>query len=158
MTESNDNLLSDKTRIWVGSQSLETTPLPQSWRQGTNGAVIEFRGCVRNINEGREVCGIDYDAHLPLARKALEEIRNEILEASPQLGDVLIFHRTGRLSLGETSLLVGVASPHRKEAFRACEDIIIEIKKRVPVWKRELYADESEAWLKGYSLRGPIDG
>lgn len=142
----------DKSRIWVGTKSIENILLPSSWYRGGSGAVIDFRGCVRNLNEGRPVSGIEYDAFLPLAMQSLEEIRNETLQKYKSLEDLLIYHRVGLLNLGETSLIVGVASPHRKDAFAACQEIIDLIKKRTPVWKRELYIEGESQWLPGSSL------
>lgn len=139
--------------IWVGTESLENTKLPREWYKGSAGAVIEFRGCVRNENEGREVEGMHYDAHPLLATKSLVDIRAAILRECPVLADVFIYHRVGTLALGETSLLIGVASPHRIAAFAACQKIIDEIKRVTPIWKREFYVDQTAAWLDGTSLK-----
>lgn len=139
-------------RIWVGSESIEDKKLPLLWREGAYGSILEFRGCVRNINEGKEVEGMEYEAHLPLAKKSLNEIRNNLLAEFPDVADILIFHRIAKLSLGETSLLVGVASAHRKNAFMVCQKIIDEIKRVTPIWKREFYVDQQAAWLAGNPL------
>jgi molybdopterin synthase catalytic subunit len=106
-----------KDRIGVGFESLENTKLPSEWKNGAFGSVLEFRGCVRNTNEGKEVEAIEYEAHHTLAVKSLDEIRANLLKEFSDIVDILIFHRTGRLLLGETSLLIGVASPHRKKCI-----------------------------------------
>ncbi len=141
-----------KDRIWVGFESLEDTKLPLEWKKGAFGSVLEFRGCVRNTNEGKEVAAIEYEAHHALAVKSLHEIRANLLGEFPDIADILIFHRTGKLLLGETSLLIGVASPHRKNAFAVCQKIIDEIKRSTPIWKHEYYSTNEKAWLSGTSL------
>jgi molybdopterin synthase catalytic subunit len=141
-----------KDRIRVEFESLEDTKLPSEWKKGDFGSILEFRGCVRNTNEGKEVEAIVYEAHRPLAEKSLREIRENLLKEFPDIVDILIFHRTGRLLLGETSLLIGVASPHRKNAFTVCQKIIDEIKRRTPIWKHEYYSSSEKAWLPGTSL------
>lgn len=142
-----------KDRIWVGIESLEDTKLPPEWKKGAFGSVLEFRGCVRNTNEGKEVEAIEYEAHHQLAEKSLHEIRAKLLEEFPDIADILIFHRVGNLQLGETSLLIGVASPHRENAFTVCQKIIDEIKKVTPIWKHEHYSTNEKAWLSGASLK-----
>jgi molybdopterin synthase catalytic subunit len=141
-----------KDRIGVGFESLENTKLPSEWKNGAFGSVLEFRGCVRNTNEGKEVEAIEYEAHHTLAVKSLDEIRANLLKEFSDIVDILIFHRTGRLLLGETSLLIGVASPHRKNAFAVCQKIIDEIKRSTPIWKHECYSTNEKAWLAGTSL------
>ena len=116
------------------------------------GAQAYFVGTVRNENNGRKVDGVTYDCYQPLAENMLREIASEI---QSQFGKELIIvsiHRIGYLGVGEISVAIGVSAPHREEAFKGCRHIIEEIKRRVPIWKEEHYADGESAWLDGVSL------
>ncbi len=113
------------------------------------GAVLLFLGTVRNHNRDRRVERLDYEAFAPMARKELAAICEEAA-GSFGLAGVSAVHRTGRLAPGEASLGVAVASAHRDAAYRGSRWIVEEIKRRLPVWKREAYADGTEAWLDGH--------
>jgi molybdopterin synthase catalytic subunit len=112
-----------------------------------DGAVCLFVGVVRNENQGRAVLRLEYEAYEEMALPLLEEIAAETGRLYPVTG-VRLVHRLGRLEIGETSVAVAVSSPHRAEAFAACRFAIDTLKARVPIWKKELYADGS-AWLDG---------
>lgn len=119
-----------------------------------HGAQILFAGVVRNRNQGRDVVGVSYDAHGPLAVATLTTLCHE---AQARFGSGLQFelrHRTGRLRVGEISLLIAVTSAHRDEAYQASRYVIEELKKRAPIWKQEHYVDGDSAWLKGHALCG----
>lgn len=109
------------------------------------GAYVAFEGWVRDHNEGRQVTGLEYEAYEALAVKE----GNKILEEAQKFSILKAHcvHRTGALKIGDMAVMVVVSSAHRKEAFVACEFIINEIKKRVPIWKRETYADGSTSWV-----------
>ena len=111
-----------------------------------NGAAVVFVGTVREVNEGRPVTGIDYSAYREMAERELAAI---VREAAERFGtpDVVAEHRLGTLGLGEASVVVAAAHPHRAPAFDACRHVIEEIKRRVPVWKREHYADGTREWV-----------
>ena len=116
------------------------------------GAVTSFMGSVRRVHAGRTVRSVSYDCFAPLAQKVLADIA-----ARPQARwpvRVAAAHRTGRLSVGEVSVIVAAASVHRAEAFEACRFVIEDIKHRLPVWKKEHYATGDGRWLPGCSLRG----
>jgi molybdopterin synthase catalytic subunit len=113
----------------------------------SDGAVCLFVGVVRNENHGRAVLRLEYEAYEEMALPLLEEIAEETRRLYP-VTDVRLVHRLGRLEIGEASVAVAVASPHRAEAFAACRFAIDTLKARVPIWKKELYADGS-AWLDG---------
>ena len=117
------------------------------------GAQIVFWGVVRDLNEGRPVLAVTYDAHRTLAERTFREIAEEACERWGSDLSVVVAHRGGTLSVGEVSLLVGVASPHRDEAYQASRYVIEQVKVRSPVWKQEHYADGDSDWLKGHSLR-----
>ncbi len=110
------------------------------------GAVATFVGFVRNHNEGRPVLRLEYEAYPELAQKEGERIVAEALGRFPIL-DARCVHRTGVLELGEAAIRAEAAGAHRAEAFRACEWIVEEIKRRVPVWKKERYADGDSGWV-----------
>jgi len=112
-----------------------------------DGAVCLFVGVVRNENQGRAVLRLEYEAYEDMALPLMEEIAAETRRLHP-VTDVCLVHRLGRLEIGEASVAVAVASPHRAEAFAACRFAIDTLKARVPIWKKELYADGS-AWLDG---------
>ncbi len=112
-----------------------------------DGAVTSFAGLVRDHNLGRRVTHLEYEAYEPLALKAMERIVAEAREAWPstRLG---LHHRTGRLEIGEASVIIVAASPHRGDAFAACRYAIERVKQIVPIWKHE-YFDGGEVWLEG---------
>ena len=106
------------------------------------GAVIDFWGIVRPIEDGREIDGIDYDAHREMAEHQLKRIAEQAAERFG-LMLVIIHHRTGFIAVEEPSLFLRVASSHRSEGFRASQWIIDELKKKVPIWKRPRFKLES---------------
>ncbi len=111
------------------------------------GAVNVFLGNVRDNNLGRRVDHLVYDAYPAMAEKVMREIAAEAKDRFGLL-DCAVLHRTGRLELGETSLLIAVSSGHRAESFEGGHWLVNEIKKRVPVWKKEVWED-GEAWIEG---------
>jgi molybdopterin synthase catalytic subunit len=110
-----------------------------------DGAACLFVGVVRNENRGRTVVGLEYEAYEEMALPLMEAIAAEARERFP-VTEVRLVHRLGPLAVGEPSVAVAVSSPHRAEAFAACRFAIDTLKARVPIWKKELYADGS-AWL-----------
>jgi molybdopterin/thiamine biosynthesis adenylyltransferase/molybdopterin synthase catalytic subunit len=110
------------------------------------GGYVTFEGCVRNHNEGKPVLRLEYEAYGDLA---VSEGNKILAEAREMFGllDAQCIHRTGMLEIGEKAVWIGVASPHRAEAFKACSYIIDELKKRVPIWKKEHYADGPYEWI-----------
>lgn len=116
-------------------------------RRDDAGAVALFYGVVRDNNLGRRVLYLEYDAYPEMATRVMREIADEIMARWP-VTDVAIQHRTGRLEIGETSLLVAVSSPHRKEAFEACHALVDRFKEVVPIWKKEVF-EGGEEWIEG---------
>jgi molybdopterin synthase catalytic subunit len=106
------------------------------------GAVVDFWGVVRPIEDGREIEGIDYEAHLEMAEYQLERIAEQAAERFG-LEVVIVHHRIGFIAVGEASLFLQVASPHRSEGFRASQWIVDELKKEVPIWKRPRFKLEN---------------
>lgn len=129
----------------VGSLvALVTSPV--EGRPGA-GAVATFLGLVRDHHQGRRVTHLEYEAYVPLAERALARILDEARDEWPD-ARVAIHHRIGRLGIGEASVAIAAASPHRAEAFAACRYAIERVKQIVPVWKHE-YFEGGEAWVEG---------
>jgi molybdopterin synthase catalytic subunit len=131
--------------IILTNSPLEPEKLTASVRRDSNGAVVTFLGATRRTSQQKEVLYLEYEAYEPMARKKLEEIRQEVI-STRGLEDVAIAHRFGRLEIEDLSLVVAVASPHRKEAFEACAYIVDRIKEEVPIWKKEVFAD-GQVWV-----------
>ncbi len=112
-----------------------------------DGATVLFVGTVRGESGGRRVLGIEYEAYRPMAEAELSRIEREALERF-DVSRVLIVHRTGRLAVGEASVAVAVASPHRAEAFEACRFAMDAVKRAAPIWKKELFEDGA-VWVEG---------
>ncbi len=111
------------------------------------GAVCLFLGVVRDQNAGRPVLRLEYEAYEEMALLLMQEIAAEASRLHPSTRIQLV-HRLGTLGIGEVSVAIAAASPHRSEAFAACRLAIDALKSRVPIWKKEYYADGS-AWLEG---------
>ena len=118
------------------------------------GASIYFTGTVRNLNNNKSVVGITYDSHDDLVIKSFKEIYKEADEKlNIQDKAVFIEHSKGYLNLGEISIIIAVACPHRSEAYDLSRFIIEEIKKRSPIWKKEHYKNKESEWLKGNPIQ-----
>jgi molybdopterin synthase catalytic subunit len=114
---------------------------------GRCGGVAVFLGLVRNHNQGRRVQYLEYEAYEPLALKAFARIDEEVRRRWPGMR-LALHHRTGRLEIGEASVAIVTASPHRGDAFAACRYVIERVKQIVPVWKHEHF-DGGEVWIEG---------
>lgn len=110
------------------------------------GAVTLFLGAVRNVHEGRSVTGIDYEAYGAMAESELAAIARELVTSTPGLR-LAIEHRVGTLGLGEISVAIAAGHPHRAQALDASRSAIEAIKQRVPIWKREHYAEGDWQWV-----------
>ena len=117
-----------------------------------NGATVLFLGTVRDVNDGRGVTGIEYTAYRSMAERELASIVEEAAARAPG-SDIAVEHRLGELSIGECSVAVAVAHPHRGPAFDAARYVIEELKRRVPIWKREQYVDGTREWVPARSGR-----
>jgi molybdopterin synthase catalytic subunit len=114
---------------------------------GAHGATVTFLGQVRANNVGRQVLYLDYEAYEPLAVRVFRQIMDEAATRWPA-GRVAIWHRTGRVAIGETSLVIAAASPHRADAFAVCRYAIERVKQVAPVWKREVF-EGGDVWIEG---------
>ena len=115
------------------------------------GATVTLDGYVRRFTNGRETLCLVYEAYQPMALKEMEKLIARAHEKF-EIENVGIVHRLGKLEISETSVVIAVASPHRRAAFEACEWLIKELKQTVPIWKKEVYAD-GETWIEGENLR-----
>ncbi len=118
-----------------------------------DGASMLFTGVVRNHNQGRVVGGVRYDVYEEMATGILAQIAEEAKQLVG-IDHIAVVHRVGELTVGDVSVALAVSSPHRAEAFEACRFIIEEIKKRLPVWKKERYGDSVEEWVEGITPVG----
>lgn len=127
-------------------QPIDASALIRRVSRPANGAVLLFLGVVRDVNDGRAVTGIEYSAYESMAERELAAIASEAAERFG-MSDIAIEHRVGELALEEASVGIAVAHPHRGAAYDASRWAIEEIKRRVPVWKREHYADGTREWV-----------
>ncbi|WOD39472.1 molybdenum cofactor biosynthesis protein MoaE [Nodosilinea sp. E11] len=112
-----------------------------------NGAVVVMSGMVRNNSEGKAVVALEYQAYEPMALEVFKQIAAQIRDRWPETTRVAIHHRTGKLTVGEISVLVAVGCPHRAEAFAACQYAIDTLKHNAPIWKKEHWEDGSTSWV-----------
>lgn len=112
-----------------------------------NGAIVVMSGTVRQQTDGRPVAFLEYQAYEPMAIAVFENIAREIRQTWPEVNRVVIHHRTGKLKIGEISVLVAVGCPHRGEAFAACQFAIDTLKHNAPIWKKEHYQDGVSSWV-----------
>lgn len=112
-----------------------------------NGAVVVMSGTVRNQTDGKPVVALEYQAYEPMAVQVFASIADDIRKRWHDVNRVVIHHRTGRLKIGEISVLVAVGCPHRSEAFEACKYAIDTLKHNAPIWKKEHWADGSSSWV-----------
>lgn len=132
--------------IAITPEAIDTGSLRESLFDPGAGGYAAFEGWVRNENEGQAVLRLEYEVYEPLAIAEGERILAEAGERYPHL-KVRCVHRSGLLEIGECAVWVGVAAPHRDEAFKACRYIIDELKVRLPIWKKEHYASGDSGWV-----------
>ena len=138
----------------VTSEQLDPERLVEAVRRDESGAVALFYGVARNHSEGRRVSALEYDAYPAMAERKLRQVADEVRARWPITG-IGVWHRTGRLAIGETSLLVAVSAAHREEAFEACRHAVDRIKQVVPIWKKEIWEDGDGAWVAGHPVEAP---
>jgi molybdopterin synthase catalytic subunit len=141
-------------RFRVTSDPLDVSAVSAIVSSADCGAVATFVGLVRNENGGRCVLWLEYEAYEPLAVKAFARIDEEAGERWPSIG-LAIHHRIGRLEIGDASVVIAAASPHRAEAFAACRYAIERIKQIAPIWKHEHF-EGGETWIEG-ATADPMD-
>jgi molybdopterin synthase catalytic subunit len=140
----------------LSDQPLDPATLQRALADPRAGACVTFEGWVRDHNDGRPVRALDYEAYPLLAEKEGARILAEARARFAVTAAVCV-HRTGALAIGDLAVWVGVAAAHRGAAFDACRYLIDETKARVPIWKKEHYADGTSGWIAGAS-RGDFAG
>lgn len=126
---------------------IDTRAVTARLLRGEDGAVVNFEGVVRNNTKGRATRFLDYECYEAMAIKLMAQIGRDIAGAHA-IGRIALVHRLGRMEIGETSVAVIVTAPHRKPAFEAALEGINRLKKLVPIWKKEYFAD-GEVWVEG---------
>jgi len=127
--------------------SIDTQGVLHRIKQGEDGAAVVFEGVVRNQTRGRRTLYLDYEAYEEMALQQMETLAEQALQQF-KVRDVALIHRLGRLQIGETSVLIVVASAHRAAAFDACRWLIDTLKRTVPIWKKE-YFEDGAVWADG---------
>jgi len=139
--------MSTRDRVELVRERIATEAIVAGLKQGEDGAVVVFDGIVRNNTKGRRTLYLDYEAYEPMA---LEQMRDLAARTRAEFGarQIALLHRLGKLEIGETSVLIAVASAHRGAAFDACRSLIDTLKKTVPIWKKE-YFEDGAVWSDG---------
>ena len=130
----------------LSSTPIDSNALRDAMADARAGGYVCFEGWVRNLNDGRGVTRLEYEAFAPLAEKEGGRIVEEARRHFPVF-DIRCVHRIGRLELGDLAVWVGVSAQHRGAAFDACRFVIDEVKTRVPIWKKEHYAEGDSGWV-----------
>ena len=133
--------------IVVTEEDFSVDEVLSGLRSGEMGALVTFLGVVRNLSEGKPVDRIEIQVYEEMARMELEEIREEAMEKFGVEG-ITIIHRYGSLEVSENIMMIAVGASHRGEAFDACRYVLENIKRRVPIWKKEITPD-GEFWVEG---------
>ncbi len=136
-----------ETRTRLVREPIDTHTLINTVKQPSDGATVIFEGIVRDNSRGRSTRFLEYEAYEAMAGTELEKIAAEA-QTRFAIGEVLVVHRLGRLEIGETSVLIAVAAAHRAAAFDACRWLIDTLKKTIPIWKKEHFADGA-VWADG---------
>lgn len=131
--------------MFLKSSPLDLGALLAQVESPARGGVACFLGTVRNLQDGRNVLRLEYSAYAPMAEAECARI---VAEAEDRWDcAVALAHRIGTLEVGDTAVAIAAASPHRQEAFAACRYVIEEVKRRVPIWKREFFEDGRVEWV-----------
>lgn len=142
------------TRIHVATttQPLDAAAALEFCSAPGHGAVDLFIGRVRDFNQGKSVLGVSYDLHETLCRNVFQELAEEAADKWGSEIRLWLTHRHGRLDVGDASVIAAASSRHRDEAFRACRQLVEEMKHRAPIWKQEHYTDGDSEWVQGHAL------
>ncbi len=138
---------SDENIFGLTRETIDAAALARKILRGEDGALVTFEGVTRNNTKGRATRYLDYECYEPMALKTMAEIGAEIVRTH-EISRIAMVHRLGRVEIGETSVVVIAVAPHRKPAFEAALQGINKLKKLVPVWKKEYFAD-GEVWVDG---------
>jgi len=139
--------------VRLDGDPIESLVWLEAVRSAGAGALAQFLGTVRDRNRGRRVRYLEYHAYESMALAEMQRIEERSL-ARFDISSIALVHRTGRLEIGEISVLVTVAAPHRGDAFAACRFAIDELKRTVPIWKKEFF-EGGEVWIEGAGETAP---
>jgi MoaE-MoaD fusion protein len=140
--------------VAIVTDKIDTLMLLQQLKQAADGAAVVFEGVVRDNTRGRRTLYLDYEAYEAMALKQMEELAAQALHQF-KIRDLRLVHRLGRLQIGDTSVVVAVASAHRAAAFDACRWLIDILKRTVPIWKKE-YFEDGAVWADGEAFPAEI--
>jgi len=126
---------------------IDLAEIEQGVRRHENGGLVIFMGTVRSPSQGRPVQFIEYEAYRGMAEREMERIAEKVCEKWG-VRHLAIVHRVGRVAVGEAAVVVAAASPHRRQAFEACQYAMDRVKEAVPIWKKE-YFPEGPSWSSG---------
>lgn len=133
-------------RAAVGTEPLDVAEHAALVDGAASGAVVTFAGVVRDHDHGRTVTTLDYEAH-PSAGEVIARVVDAVAARAEGVTAVAVSHRVGPLAIGDVALAVAVAAPHRGAAFATCSALVDEVKRDLPVWKRQEFGDGSEEWV-----------
>lgn len=133
-------------RAAVGQEPLDVAAHAALVDGPRSGAVVTFSGVVRDHDHGRSVRALDYEGH-PSAAAVLRQVAGEVAGRFAGVTALAVSHRVGALAIGDVALACAVAAEHRREAFEACSELVDEVKRQLPVWKRQEFGDGSEEWV-----------
>lgn len=133
-------------RAAVGEAPLDVAEHAALVEHAAAGAVVTFAGVVRDHDGGRSVRGLEYSAH-PSAEKVVAQVAADVAARATGVRAVAVSHRVGRLEIGEVALACAVAADHRREAFTTCAELVEEVKRLLPVWKHQAFADGTDEWV-----------
>lgn len=133
--------------VQLQHEPIRPTELLEAVRREADGAVALFTGVVRNESEGRAVVALEYQAYAEMATREMAELRARAL-GEHAVSEIAIVHRLGRLAVGEISVAVAVSAAHRGPAFDACRAVMDTLKRTVPIWKKEIFADGAAEWVE----------
>ncbi|MFT6793539.1 MAG: molybdopterin synthase catalytic subunit [Rubritalea sp.] len=143
----NNHTTLDNMRFKITDASIIPRSLREQLLSSTCGGYCSFEGWVRDHHDGKSVSSLEYSCYPELATKEGNRIITDAIERF-DIQDIRCHHRIGHLAIGEMAVYVGVSSAHRDAAFQACRYVIDQIKQRVPIWKKEYYADNTTDWPK----------
>lgn len=133
-------------RAAVGTEPLDVAEHAALVDHAAAGAVVTFAGVVRNHDGGRAVRGLEYSAH-PSAAAVAAEVAADVAARAAGVHAIAVSHRVGLLAIGDVALACAVAADHRRQAFETCLELVEEVKRLLPVWKHQSFADGTDEWV-----------
>ena len=137
----------DKMNFKLTNEPINETKCIEDITSSSTGALVEFKGIIRDINLGKQVSTVTYEAFNDMVNHQAKMIL-ENATSKYNIQKIKAIHRTGTLKIGEVAIWVGVSAMHRKEAFHACEHVMNQFKKDLPIWKKEAYVGAESEWVK----------